>query len=68
MIEAMITEWLAETIKTQGVTLAFVFVTSAWLMKRIDYLDKQLADYNEFMRNCLEKHIEPTEMDQFRGR
>jgi hypothetical protein len=68
MIESVITQWIAETIKTQGVTLAFVFVTSAWLMKRIDYLDKQLADYNKFMRDCLKDHIEPTEMDQFRGR
>lgn len=68
MIDTLIGSWIEEVIKTQGVTLVFVFITSYWLMKRIEYLDKQIADNNEFMQQCIQDHMNGKETDVFRGR
>jgi enamine deaminase RidA (YjgF/YER057c/UK114 family) len=57
MIDVMIMSFLAETIKTQGVTLAAVFVMMAWMMRRINFLDSRIREMNGFLMRCFEEHL-----------
>jgi hypothetical protein len=57
MIESTISAFIEETVRTQGVTLAAVFVMMAWMMRRINYLDERISKLNDFLMDCLKEHL-----------
>lgn len=56
-IESAIINWFVNSLEQQGATWGLMIISFWWLTKRIEYLDIQIATYNTFMRDCIEKQL-----------